>query len=128
MTKQHTETDVILIGAGIMSATLASLLKELAPEWNIKVLERLDKAGEESSNVWNNAGTGHAALCELNYTKEQEDGSVDISKAVTINEKFEVSKQFWSYLVERGLIEIPVRSFSRSLISASCAGRITWIS
>ncbi|SDJ58270.1 malate:quinone oxidoreductase [Salimicrobium halophilum] len=107
MTKQHTETDIILIGAGIMSATLASLLKELAPEWNIKVFERLEKAGEESSNVWNNAGTGHAALCELNYTKEQEDGSIDISKAVNINEKFEVSKQFWSYLVERGLIKDP---------------------
>ncbi|WP_076560352.1 malate:quinone oxidoreductase [Salimicrobium flavidum] len=107
MSKQHTKTDVILIGAGIMSATLAAMLKELAPEWNIKVFERLDQPGKEGSNVWNNAGTGHAALCELNYTKEQEDGSVDISKAISINEKYEVSKQFWSYLVERGLINNP---------------------
>lgn len=107
MSNQRTQKEVILIGAGIMSATLATLLKELAPEWNIKVFERLDEPGRESSNVWNNAGTGHAALCELNYTKEKEDGSIDISKAVSINEKFEVSKQFWSFLVKQGLIRDP---------------------
>ncbi|MFD2706278.1 malate:quinone oxidoreductase [Salibacterium lacus] len=100
-------TDVILIGAGIMSATIGSLLKELAPEWNITVFEKLKHSGEESSNEWNNAGTGHAALCELNYTKEQSDGSIDISKAVNVNEQFQVSKQFWTYLVNSRKITNP---------------------
>lgn len=105
--ENRVDTDVILIGAGIMSATLGTLLKELVPEWKITVFEKLDKAGEESSNEWNNAGTGHAALCELNYTVEKPDGSVDISKAVKINEEFQVSRQFWSYLVDRNLIRHP---------------------
>ncbi|MBU9706024.1 malate:quinone oxidoreductase [Paenibacillus sp. AK121] len=100
-------TDVILIGAGVMSATLGSLLKELAPEWEIKVFEKLASAGEESSNEWNNAGTGHAALCELNYTSEKSDGSVDIRKAVNINEQFQLSRQFWSFLVNSNLIRNP---------------------
>jgi len=107
MSNQETKTDVILIGAGIMSATLGTMLKELAPEWNIKVFEKLANAGEESSNEWNNAGTGHAALCELNYTSEKPDGSVDISKAIKINEQFQLSMQFWSYLVNNGLINNP---------------------
>jgi len=101
------KTDVILIGAGVMSATLGSLLKELAPEWEIKVFEKLSNAGEESSNEWNNAGTGHAALCELNYTSEKSDGSIDISKAIKINEQFQLSRQFWSYLVNSNLIRNP---------------------
>ncbi|EGL15699.1 MULTISPECIES: malate:quinone oxidoreductase [unclassified Paenibacillus] len=101
------KTDVILIGAGVMSATLGSLLKELVPEWEIKVFEKLAKAGEESSNEWNNAGTGHSALCELNYTSEKPDGSVDISKAIQINEQFQLSRQFWSYLVNSQLISNP---------------------
>ncbi|MBM7097591.1 malate:quinone oxidoreductase [Bacillus sp. H-16] len=101
------KTDVILIGAGVMSATLGSLLKELAPDWEIKVFEKLANAGEESSNQWNNAGTGHAALCELNYTSEKPDGSIDISKAVKVNEQFQISRQFWSYLVNCGLIRQP---------------------
>lgn len=101
------KTEVILIGAGIMSATLGSLLKELAPEWEIKVFEKLANAGEESSNEWNNAGTGHAALCELNYTSEKADGSIDISKAININEQFQISRQFWSYLVNSNLIHNP---------------------
>lgn len=100
-------TDVILIGAGIMSATLGTMLKELAPDWNIKVFEKLANAGEESSNEWNNAGTGHAALCELNYTSENADGSVDISKAINVNEQFQVSMQFWSFLVNNNLIQNP---------------------
>ncbi|RSL30699.1 malate:quinone oxidoreductase [Salibacterium salarium] len=107
MSSEETKTDVILIGAGIMSATLGTLLKELVPEWKIKVFEKLSNAGEESSNEWNNAGTGHAALCELNYTNEQTDGSIDISKAVKINEQFQVSMQFWSYLVNSKLIHNP---------------------
>ncbi|WP_158734666.1 malate:quinone oxidoreductase [Alteribacillus sp. YIM 98480] len=107
MSNRQTETDVILIGAGVMSATLGTLLKELAPDWNITVFEKLQDAGEESSNEWNNAGTGHAALCELNYTDEKPDGSVDISKAVKINEQFQLSRQFWAYLVNSNLIRNP---------------------
>ncbi|WP_127547426.1 malate:quinone oxidoreductase [Paenibacillus amylolyticus] len=107
MSQGQTSTDVILIGAGIMSATLGTLLKELAPDWNIKVFEKLATAGEESSNEWNNAGTGHAALCELNYTVERPDGTVDISKAIKVNEQFQISKQFWSYLVNSRLIHNP---------------------
>ncbi|WP_134700705.1 malate:quinone oxidoreductase [Ammoniphilus sp. YIM 78166] len=107
MDRRETTTDVILIGAGIMSATLGSLLKELVPDWKITVYEKLATAGEESSNEWNNAGTGHASLCELNYTTERPDGSVDISKAIKVNEEFQVSKQFWSYLVDSKLIRNP---------------------
>ncbi|MFO7264327.1 MAG: malate:quinone oxidoreductase [Bacillaceae bacterium G1] len=101
------KTDVILIGAGIMSATLGTLLKELAPDWEIKVFEKLANPAEESSNEWNNAGTGHAALCELNYTPEKPDGTTDLTKAIKVNEQFQISKQFWAYLVNRGLIKDP---------------------
>ncbi|MFB7639342.1 malate:quinone oxidoreductase [Peribacillus butanolivorans] len=107
MSNRQTETDVILIGAGVMSATLGTLLKELVPDWKITVFEKLADAGEESSNEWNNAGTGHSALCELNYTVEKSDGSVDISKAIKINEQFQLSRQFWSYLVNSNLIGNP---------------------
>lgn len=107
MSTQHSKTDVILIGGGIMTATLGTLLKELSPEKEIKLFERLDQPGEESSNVWNNAGTGHSALCELNYTKEGKDGSVDITKAIKINEQYQVSKQFWTYLVRTGQLDSP---------------------
>ncbi|MDZ5471688.1 malate:quinone oxidoreductase [Bacillus sp. 31A1R] len=107
MSNRQNKTDVILIGAGVMSATLGSLLKELVPEWEIKVFEKLASAGEESSNEWNNAGTGHAALCELNYTSEKPDGSIDISKAIKVNEQFQLSRQFWAYLVNKKLISNP---------------------
>jgi malate dehydrogenase (quinone) len=107
MSSVQNKTDIILIGAGIMSATLGTLLKELAPEWEIKVFEKLANEGEESSNEWNNAGTGHAALCELNYTSEKSDGSIDISKAIKVNEQFQLSRQFWSYLVKSNLIGNP---------------------
>ncbi|MFD0959287.1 malate:quinone oxidoreductase [Paenibacillus chungangensis] len=107
MSNKQSKTDVILIGAGIMSATLGALLKELVPDWEIKVFERRATAGEESSNEWNNAGTGHASLCELNYTSAKPDGTIDISKAIKVNEEFQVSKQFWSYLVDSGLIRNP---------------------
>jgi len=93
--------DIVLIGAGIMSATLGALLKELQPDLSIEVFERLDIAAAESSDAWNNAGTGHSAFCELNYTPQLPDGSVEISKAISIAESFEVSKQFWSYLVQK---------------------------
>ena len=107
MSSEHSKTDVILIGGGIMSATLGTLLKELSPDKEIKIFEKLEQSGEESSNVWNNAGTGHSALCELNYTKEGKEGSVDISKAIKINEQFQVSKQFWAHLVRTGQLENP---------------------
>lgn len=114
MSNRQNETDVILIGAGIMSATLGTLLKELAPDWKITVFEKLDKPGEESSNEWNNAGTGHSALCELNYTVEKPDGSLDISKALKTNQQFQVSRQFWSYLANNDLIQNP-QDFIRPL-------------
>ena len=101
------QPDVILVGAGIMSATLAVILKELDPTLKIEVHEVLGSAAQESSNAWNNAGTGHAALCELNYTPERPDGSIDISKALQVNTEFDVSRQFWAYLVKRGAIKDP---------------------
>jgi malate dehydrogenase (quinone) len=103
-------TDVILVGAGIMSATLGALLRRLEPDWSITFVERLDAVAAESSSPWNNAGTGHSALCELNYTPEMPDGSIDITKAVTINEQFQVTRQFWAYAVENGILS-DVRSF-----------------
>lgn len=97
-------TDVALIGAGIMSATLGALLRRLEPGWSITVIERLDAVAAESSGPWNNAGTGHSALCELNYTPQNPDGSIDITKAVRINEQFQVTRQFWAYAVENGVL------------------------
>ena len=111
--------DVILVGAGIMSATLGILLKELDPSLTIEIFERLDVVAAESSDAWNNAGTGHSALCELNYTPQMPDGTVDISKALHITESFEVSKQFWSYLVTNNVISSP-RSFINSIPHMSC--------
>ncbi len=99
--------DVILIGAGIMSATLGILLKELEPHLKIEIYERLDIVAGESSDAWNNAGTGHSAFCELNYTPEKEGGNIDTSKAFKIAEQFEVSKQLWSYLLEKNYIKDP---------------------
>jgi len=98
---------VVLVGAGIMSATLGMLLKELEPGLTIEIIERLDVAAAESSDAWNNAGTGHSAFCELNYTPELPDGTVDTTKAVKIAESFEVSKEFWAFLVEQGLVKMP---------------------
>ncbi|MVN21580.1 malate:quinone oxidoreductase [Mucilaginibacter arboris] len=107
-------TDVILIGAGIMSATLGVMLKELDPNLTIQIFERLDRAAAESSDAWNNAGTGHSAFCELNYTPELKDGSIETYKAVKIAESFEESKQFWSFLVEQNFLPDPP-SFIRSI-------------
>ena len=99
--------DAVLVGAGIMSATLAVILKELDPSMNIVIYEVLGSEAQESSNAWNNAGTGHAALCELNYTPEKSDGSIDISKALQVNTEFDLSRQLWSYLVKKGKIKDP---------------------
>ncbi|HEY5823964.1 MAG TPA: malate dehydrogenase (quinone) [Cyclobacteriaceae bacterium] len=108
------KTDVVLIGAGIMSATLGLILKELNPDITIQIFEKLDQPGLESSDAWNNAGTGHAAFCELNYTPQKADGSVDISKAIKICQDYEVSREFWAYLVEKGYIKDP-SSFIRPI-------------
>ena len=99
--------DVALIGGGIMSATLGALLQQLQPDWDIQIYERLGDLALESSNPWNNAGTGHAALCELNYTPQRADGSIDIASAVKVNEQFQVSRQFWSHLVGSGALPEP---------------------
>jgi malate dehydrogenase (quinone) len=99
--------DVALIGGGVMSATLGTLLSQLEPTWKIAIFERLGDVARESSDAWNNAGTGHAALCELNYTPERPDGTIDISNAVKVNEQFQVSRQFWSYLVSEGVVPEP---------------------
>ncbi|MDF0732078.1 malate dehydrogenase (quinone) [Pseudomonas entomophila] len=104
--------DVLLVGGGIMSSTLAVWLNELEPGWSMEMVERLDKVAEESSNGWNNAGTGHSALAELNYTPEK-DGKIDISKAVEINEAFQVTRQFLAWQVKQGVLKNP-RSFINS--------------
>lgn len=105
--QERKDVDVLLIGAGVMSATLGAWVQDLEPDWSIEMVERLDSVAEESSNGWNNAGTGHAALAELNYTPQQADGSIDISKAVTINESFQISRQFWAYQVQKGNLRNP---------------------
>ncbi|WP_241606499.1 malate dehydrogenase (quinone) [Rosenbergiella epipactidis] len=106
-------TDVLLIGGGIMSASLGTWLHELQPEWKQTMVERLDGVAEESSNGWNNAGTGHSANMELNYTPQREDGSIDITKAIEINEAFMISRQFWASQVQLGTLQQP-RSFINS--------------
>src|SRR2546423_12735892 len=101
------EPDIVMVGAGIMSAAWAVYLKELEPTLTVEMFETLDGAAEESSDAWNNAGTGHAANCELNYTPERSDGSIDISKALEVNVEFDLSRQLWSYLVKKGAIADP---------------------
>ena len=104
--KTGDDVDVVLIGGGVISATLGVLLNQLEPNWSQIVFERLDQPAEESSSPWNNAGTGHSALCELNYTPEK-NGKVDIAKASKINEQFQVSRQFWTSLVDDGVLTDP---------------------
>ena len=110
----RSQSDVVLIGAGIMSATLGLILKELQPDIKIEIYERLDMAAAESSDAWNNAGTGHSAFCELNYTPESEDGSINPKKAIGIAESFEVSRQFWAYLVQQNKVSSP-ENFIKSI-------------
>ncbi|AZC17794.1 Malate:quinone oxidoreductase [Pseudomonas sp. CMR5c] len=107
------KVDVLLIGGGIMSSTLGVWLNELQPDWSMEMVERLDGVAEESSNGWNNAGTGHSALAELNYTPEGKDGKIEIAKAIEINEAFQISRQFWSWQVKSGVLKNP-RSFINS--------------
>ncbi|MGZ8983174.1 MAG: malate dehydrogenase (quinone) [Methylotenera sp.] len=101
------KVDVLLVGSGVMSATLASLLSELDTSLNVMMVERLPKVAAESTDAWNNAGTGHAGYCELNYTPMSADGNIDINRALAINASFEVSLQFWSYLVEQNSLPSP---------------------
>jgi len=103
----NTPIDVVLIGGGIMSATLGSMIQRLQPEWSIRIYETLGEVAQESSNPWNNAGTGHSALCELNYMPEAKDGSLDPSKAISINEQFQLSRQYWASLVSAGDLPEP---------------------
>ncbi|MCQ9163235.1 malate:quinone oxidoreductase [Arthrobacter sp. STN4] len=101
------DADVVLIGGGIMSATLGAMLKQLEPDWKIVLFEQLGSPGLESSSPWNNAGTGHSALCELNYSPMAKDGSVDPAKALNINEQFQLSRQFWAHMVDNNMIGSP---------------------
>ena len=110
----RSQSHVVLIGAGIMSATLGLILKELQPDIKIEIYERLDIAAAESSDAWNNAGTGHSAFCELNYTPESSDGSINPEKAISIAESFEVSRQFWAYLVQQNKVSSP-ENFIKSI-------------
>ena len=112
-TRHEQETDVLLIGGGIMSATLGTWLQELEPDWSITMVEQMSSVAEESSNGWNNAGTGHAALMELNYTPQTANG-INIDKAVDINEAFHISRQFWAHQVTRGVLNNP-KSFINSV-------------
>jgi malate dehydrogenase (quinone) len=106
---KHIENpDVILIGSGIMSSNLGAILKRLDPSLSIQLYEVTDELAQESSDGWNNAGTGHAGICELSYTPKREaDGSVNVSKVIEIFEQFEHSKQFWSYAVGSGMVDRP---------------------
>ncbi|WP_300004334.1 malate dehydrogenase (quinone) [uncultured Cedecea sp.] len=106
-TQTTQKTDFLLIGGGIMSASLGTWLHALEPDWTQVMVEKLDGVALESSNGWNNAGTGHSANMELNYTPERADGSIDVSKALEINEQFMISRQFWTAQVKRGVLNSP---------------------
>ncbi len=103
----ESQADIVFVGGGIMSATLAALLKEVQPDMTLEIFEMLDAPAQESSNAWNNAGTGHAALCELNYTPQNPDGSVGIARALVVNTQFDLSRQFWAYMVRKGALGDP---------------------
>ncbi len=101
------DADIVLVGGGVMSFTLAAMIKELQPSAHISVYEMLEDVALESSMCWNNAGTGHQSFCELNYTPKKADGSIDITKAVSINQQYELSKEFWAYCVRVGILKEP---------------------
>lgn len=104
---RENQVDIVLAGGGIMTATLASLLKEVEPQTTLEIFEALDAPAQESSNAWNNAGTGHAALCELNYTPQNPDGSIGIARALNVNTQFDLSRQFWAHMVRKGALAEP---------------------
>ena len=105
---------MVFVGAGIMSLTLATIIRQLEPRWKLVVIEQMPDVAMESSHGWNNAGTGHSALCELNYTPETDDGSIATEKAIEINQQFQISRQFWSWLVESGRIPEPSKFIRQS--------------
>src|SRR5579875_3051503 len=104
---QESHTEIVLVGGGIMSATLAAMLGEVREGTTMEIVEALDAPALESSNAWNNAGTGHAALCELNYTPQRPDGSIAIDRALAVNTQFDLTRQFWAYLVRKGALAEP---------------------
>ena len=104
VTPESENPDVVLIGAGIMSATLGTFLKELEPALDVVMFETLHDCALESSDTWNNAGTGHAGNCEIYFTPQRSDGSVDISRALGVNTEFDISRELWSHLVTTGAI------------------------
>src|SRR5262245_65669545 len=106
-TSPSERADVVLIRRGILSGTAGTMLKELEPSLDMVMFETLHDAAQESSQAWNNAGTGHAANCELNYTPQRADGSIDISKALEVNTEFDLSRQLWSHLVTKRAIPDP---------------------
>lgn len=120
------QADVVLVGGGVMSATLGMMLRQLDPSLDIVMVERLDHVAHESTDGWNNAGTGHAGYCELNYTPETDDGDVTIDRALQINAQFEVSLQLWSYLVEQGILPEPSTFINRTPHQSFVWVKRTW--
>ena len=110
-----TETDAFLIGAGIMSTTFATLLVELFPDWKIQISERRNNGAQESSSSLNNAGTGHSGYCELNYTPEDANGNIDISKAINVHKAFSKSEEFWQHLIASGKIKSDIYTISKHI-------------
>ena len=108
------KVDVLLVGSGVMSTTLATLLNELDHSMSMMMVERLPSIASESTDAWNNAGTGHAGYCELNYTPVDQAGNVNISRALAINASFEVSLQLWSSLVEKKLLPAPTKFINQT--------------
>lgn len=111
---KNLETDVLLVGGGIMSATLGMLLQQLDPTLSITMVEQLPEVALESSDALNNAGTGHAGYCELNYTPQADDGNISINRALEINAAFEVSLQFWSHLVNAHALPAPTQFINKT--------------
>ena len=107
------ESDALIVGAGIMGATLASILKEIDSDLRVDIVEAHDSPAQESSEAYNNAGTGHAGYCELNYTPLLSNNKIDIEKAVQINSGFEISLQYWSYLTKKYRLFSPSKFIKR---------------
>ncbi|PKO25364.1 MAG: malate dehydrogenase (quinone) [Betaproteobacteria bacterium HGW-Betaproteobacteria-8] len=120
-TRPNDKVDVLLVGGGVMSVTLATLLSQLAPELQIVLVEKQDAVATESTDAWNNAGTGHAGYCELNYTPQAADGSISIPRALNINAAYEVSLQLWASLVGMGTLSSP-----KSFINATPHESFVW--
>jgi len=119
--------DVLLVGSGIMSANLAALLKQLDPALRIQVYEATEGLAQEASDGWNNAGTGHAGLCELSYTPTYgADGEVDVRKAISIFNEFEHSLQFWGYAAAHGMLPEP-SSFINAVPHISFVHGAEWV-